>query len=69
MKMLFRRTRTPASLVEDLIRACEIAEERAATDRDPPADESQLAPADAAQRAPERGAPAEAQGPPYGRGV
>jgi hypothetical protein len=69
MKMRFFRSATPASLVEDLIRACEDAELRVATDRDPPTDGSQPDPADAAKVAPRRGAPAEDHGPPYGRGV
>lgn len=69
MKMRLFRSPTPASLVEELIRAFEYAEAHAATDRDPPAAGVQPAPADAARQAPGPGAPAEDQGPPYGRGV
>jgi hypothetical protein len=69
MKMKLFRSATPASLVEDLIKAFESAEAHAATDQNPPVAASLPASADAAARAPGTGAAADDQTPPYGRGL
>jgi hypothetical protein len=69
MKMKLFRSPTPASLVEDLIKAFEYAEANGATDQNPPAAAPQPASADAAARAPGNVAAADDQSPPYGRGL